>query len=69
MADSAVEKLERWEDFGAAWRVLHLTDRHAIVELRTCHGEPVDRLESGDPALIAFLRERAAAEAAEHGDV
>ena len=37
-----------------------MSDAKAIVDLCTCHGEPVDRIESGDPELIAFLRERAA---------
>ena len=54
------ETLERWEDSGAAWRTVHLSDRKAIVDLCTCHGEPVDRIESDDAELIAFLRERAA---------
>lgn len=48
--------LERWRDHGAAFRVLELREDHAIVELCTCHGEPVDRLESDDPALIAYLQ-------------
>jgi hypothetical protein len=57
--EDPVEVLRRWEDHGAAWRALHVSDDHAIVELCTCHGEPVDRLESSDPALIRLLRERA----------
>ena len=54
--------LERWEHHGATWRAVHVSDAKAIVDLCTCHGEPVDRIESDDPRLIAFLRERAAAE-------
>ena len=42
------------------WRTVHLSDAKAIVDLCTCHGEPVERLESDDPELIAFLHERAA---------
>ena len=42
------------------WRALHVSDEKAIVDLCTCTGEPVDRIESSDPDLIAFLRERAA---------
>lgn len=54
--DNAIELLERWALFGAHWRVLELSDRHAVVELRACTGEPVDRLQSDDPALIGYLR-------------
>jgi hypothetical protein len=37
---------------------VHVSDEWAIVDLCTCHGEPVDRIESGDPALIRLLRDR-----------
>jgi hypothetical protein len=53
-----IDLLERWEHHGATWRAVHVSDSKAIVDLCTCHGEPVDRIESSDPALIAFLRER-----------
>jgi hypothetical protein len=56
--EAPVELLERWEVHGAAWRALHVSDEKAIVELCTCHGEPVDRIESSDPDLISLLRER-----------
>jgi hypothetical protein len=54
-ATSPLEVLERWEAHGATWRVLTLTGTLAVVELRTCHGTPVDELRSSDPALIRFL--------------
>jgi hypothetical protein len=56
MAESPVTTLERWRDSGADYRVFHLSDERAIVDLCTCHGEPVDRLESDDPELISYLR-------------
>jgi hypothetical protein len=59
MTETPVEVLERWEDHGAMWRVVSVGDEHAVVDLCTCTGEPVERLESGDPDLIRFLRERA----------
>jgi hypothetical protein len=40
------------------WRAVHVSDAHAIVDLCTCTGEPVDRLESDDPELIRFIRAR-----------
>ncbi len=52
-----VEVLQRWKDHGAEWRVVHVSDSHAVVDLCTCTGEPVERLESADPELIRFLRE------------
>jgi hypothetical protein len=58
MADDPVEVLKRWEDHGAVFRVESLTDDRAVVMMCTCTGEPVERLESGDAALLKFLRER-----------
>jgi hypothetical protein len=54
-----VDVLARWEHHGASWRTVHVSDAKAIVDLCTCHGEPVDRIESDDPDLIRLLRERA----------
>jgi hypothetical protein len=54
-----VAALERWLDHGAQYRILELSSDRAVLELRTCHGEPVDWLESGDERLLSFLRERA----------
>ena len=48
--------LERWRDSGAAYRVLHLSPDRAVVELRSCLGQPEDRIESDDPRLIEWLR-------------
>jgi hypothetical protein len=55
-----LDALRRWEEHGAEWRLLVLTDERAVVELRTCYGEPVDRLESSERELIEYLRKRAA---------
>ena len=54
----AVTTLERWRKHGAGYRVLHLSDELAVVQLCTCFGEPVDRIESTDPRLVRYLRER-----------
>jgi hypothetical protein len=54
---SSVDALERWALFGAEWRVVSLSDERVAVELCTCTGEPVERWESGDPALISYLRQ------------
>jgi hypothetical protein len=55
-SESPVAILTRWTEHGAQWRQLELRDDHAVVELLTCYGEPVDRLESDDPELIEYLR-------------
>jgi hypothetical protein len=51
-----IDALERWVLFGAEWRLAHLSDDRAVVELFTCTGELVERRESHDPALIDYLR-------------
>ena len=62
MGTKDTDALRRWEDHGAVWRAVHVSDAKAIVDLCTCTGEPVDRIESDDPDLIAFLRRRSAAD-------
>jgi hypothetical protein len=55
--EAPLDVLERWVHNGATWRPVHVSDAKAIVDLCTCHGEPVERIESSDRDLIAFLRE------------
>ncbi len=52
-----IEALERWEDNGATWRPIEVSDERAVVELCTCYGEPVDTLQTQAPDVIAFVRE------------
>ena len=54
--DDPVSVLERWRNYGADFKILHLSEKEAIVELRTCFGEPIERLESSDPRLLDYLR-------------
>jgi hypothetical protein len=58
MPEPPVDILRRWEDSGAEWRLESLAEDHATVMLCTCTGEPVERLESDDADLIAFVRAR-----------
>jgi hypothetical protein len=51
-----IEALERWEENGATWRPLEISDERAVVELCTCYGEPVDTLQSQTPEVIEFVR-------------
>ena len=50
-----IDGLEDLARAGAHWRVVHQDERRAVVELQQCTGEPVERLESDDPELIAYL--------------
>jgi hypothetical protein len=47
--------LERWALSGAHWRVVEITGRHVVVDLCACTGEPVERLQSDDHVVIAYL--------------
>jgi len=64
MADTALTlaDLQRWELFGATWRVVELSDDHALLDMCACTGQLVERRESGDRALIAYVRSAATVE-------
>lgn len=62
MAETPVEILQRWEEHGAVWRIVSIGDERAIVDLCTCYGEPVERIESDDPNVLEFLRARSSAD-------
>jgi hypothetical protein len=53
-----IEMLTRWEEHGATWRAVSITETDAVVELCTCYGETVDQLRSDDPALLHYLAQR-----------
>ena len=53
-----IDVLERWEANGAVWKTVLVSEGLAIVDLCTCHGEPVDRIETDDAASIAYVRAR-----------
>jgi hypothetical protein len=55
-----VAELERWVDHGATWRALEISGEHAVVELCTCYGEPVDVREGAAAELIEYVRSRRA---------
>jgi hypothetical protein len=62
VGESPIATLERWEAHGASWRLLELRDGRAVVELCTCYGEPVDRVDSDDPELLQLVRRRPSSE-------
>jgi hypothetical protein len=51
-----IADLERWLHFGAHWRVVDISARGVVVDLCTCMGEPIERVGSDDPGVIAYLR-------------
>jgi hypothetical protein len=51
-----IAQLERWVLSGAHWRVVDISSEHVVVDLCTCMGEPLERVESDDPAVIGYLR-------------
>lgn len=51
-----IDDLERWVLSGARWRVLDISPDHAVVDMCACTGEPMDRVETGDHAVIGYLR-------------
>jgi hypothetical protein len=56
-----LETLQRWEEFGATWDVVHRTaDRVTLSLLRCDGGEEVSRLVSSDPAVLAHVDRRRA---------
>jgi hypothetical protein len=55
---ATIAELEDWTLNGASWAPVELTNRRAVVELCTCHGERVDVVESDDPDFIAYVRAR-----------
>lgn len=58
MTSHDVERLRRWEDFGGVWRVVALSPDRASVALCRCDGgEEVERVDSTDRALIAYVEQ------------
>jgi hypothetical protein len=51
-----LENLESWALSGGTWRIVSISDERAVVDLCTWTGEPMQRLASDDPAVIAHLR-------------
>jgi hypothetical protein len=58
MADTSLTlaDLERWELFGATWRVVELSDDRALLDMCACTGELVERRASQDRTLIDYVR-------------
>ncbi len=53
-----IDDLERWVLSGAHWRLVEASGDRAVVDMRACTGETVERVEVLDPEVIAYVRER-----------
>jgi hypothetical protein len=53
---TTIAELEDWEKSGATWRAVELDVDHAVVDLCTCSGERMERVQSEDPEVIAFVQ-------------
>lgn len=63
MDENVIESLIRWTDSGAIWRVTSRTATAVTISMCTCDGgEEVQRLQSADPAVLAWLGERRSSE-------
>jgi hypothetical protein len=51
-----IKELEDWELNGAIWRAVEVTDERAVIDLCSCSGEPMDRVQSDAPELIEYVR-------------
>lgn len=56
--EATIKELEDWERDGALWRPVEVSSERAVVDLCSCSGELMERVESTDPELIAFVRAR-----------
>jgi hypothetical protein len=60
---TTLERLLRWEQFGASWRVAAHDGSQVVIALCRCDGgEEVDRLTSADADLLAFVGDRRSSE-------
>ena len=53
-----IEDLERWEDNGAMWRPFEVTDTRAVIDLCSCTGEAMERVQSDAEDVIELARAR-----------
>jgi hypothetical protein len=50
-----LSELEDWELHGATWRTVELGGQRVVLDLCSCSGEPMERVESQDPELIRYV--------------
>jgi hypothetical protein len=55
---ATVSELQDWERNGAVWEPAEIYAGRAVVDLCSCSGELMERVESEDPEFIEFVRAR-----------
>ena len=55
---ATIHELNDWELNGAVWRPAEIYSDHVVVDLCSCTGELMERVESVDPQFISFVRAR-----------
>jgi hypothetical protein len=55
---TTIHELEDWERNGAVWEPVEIYSGRAVVDLCSCTGELMERVESDDPEFIDFVRAR-----------
>lgn len=61
--EDPVDRLERWQQFGATWRVASRRAETVTISLCRCDGgEEIDRLTSDDANLLRWLAGRTSSE-------
>jgi hypothetical protein len=56
--EGTIDELRDWELNGAVWRPVEVYSDRAVVDLCSCSGELMERVESAEPNFIAFVAER-----------
>lgn len=55
---ATIAELEDWELNGAEWRPVEIHHDRAVVDLCSCTGELMERVEGSDARFIEFVRAR-----------
>jgi hypothetical protein len=55
---ATITELEDWERNGAVWRPVEIRSGRAVVDLCSCTGELMERVQSDDPEFIEYVRAR-----------
>ncbi len=56
--EATIGELEDWERNGAVWRPVEISPHRAVVDLCSCTGELMERVESDDPEFVQLVRAR-----------
>jgi hypothetical protein len=63
-AADGIARLQRWQQFGAVWRVVSRSGDDVTISLCRCDdGEEVERFTSADPRLLRWLGPRLSSDA------